>query len=224
MSSVATGWDLVAQNTKKQGMLVVLSGPSGAGKDTVIKILRSRHAKLHYTVTTTTRPPREGEVDWENYHFVTRDAFEDMKKGNEFLEWVEYNGNYYGTPREQIRKALGEGKVVILKIEVRGAIAVKKLVPDALFIFITTPNQDELIERLKGRETDLQHDQKERLAIANEEVKEITNYDFLIINHNDQALACAEKVWAIIVAESCRVGRQDIAKFIDEKLDNNILK
>ncbi len=217
MGSDNSGWQHVTDNTQKKGLLVVLSGPSGSGKDTVIKILRSKHAKLHYTVTTTTRAPRNGEVDWENYHFVTREEFAESIAQNAFIEWVEYNGNLYGTPRDQVIKALEEGKIVILKIEVRGAIAIKKTIPHAVYVFITTPTEEELIERLKGRETDLHSDQKERLAIANDEVKEIPNYDYLIINHNDQALSCAEKVWSIIVAESCRVGRQDVAQFLNDQ-------
>ncbi len=154
------GWEVVKDNIQKRGLLVVLSGPSGSGKDTVIKILRSRHAKLHYTVTVTTRERREGENDWENYHFVSHEEFREMEKNNEFLEWVEYNGNLYGTPKTQITQALHEGKVVILKIEVQGARRIKELIPDAIFIFITTPTRDELIDRLKGRETDLQEEQK----------------------------------------------------------------
>lgn len=218
ISDQKNGWELVQDNIEKKGLLVVLSGPSGSGKDTVIKILKSRHTKLHYTVTVTTRQPREGEIDWENYHFVSHEEFKDMMAHDEFFEWVEYNGNLYGTPKEQIKRALSEGKIVVLKIEVQGAKKIKELIPDAVFIFITTPTREELIERLKGRETDLQEEQKRRLEIAEQEIQQVYNYDYLIINHNDQALVCAEKVWAIIIAESCRVGRKDIAQYIDQKL------
>jgi len=217
------GWDLVKENHEIKGLLVVLSGPSGAGKDTVIKILRSRHAMLHYTVTVTTRKPREGEIDWENYHFVSREEFEDMLSHDEFLEWVEYNGNYYGTPKSQIHRALKEGKIVVLKIEVQGAKRIKKLIPDAIFVFITTPSREELVERLKGRQTDLLEEQKKRLAIAEEELQQVYNYDYLIINHNDQAIVSSEKVWSIMVAESCRVGRKDIAKYIEDTLTKKIV-
>lgn len=220
---VTNGWEVVKENLKKKGLLVVLSGPSGAGKDTVIKILRSRHAKLHYTVTVSTRKPREGEIDWETYHFVSPQEFYDMRDQGEFLEWIEYNNNFYGTPKKQILQALGEGKIVILKIEVQGAKRIKELIPEAVFIFITTPTREELIERLKGRETDLQEEQKKRLAIAEEEIQQIYNYDYLIINHNDQAFLCAEKVWAIIVAESCRSGRKNIASYVDQIFSQKVI-
>ena len=133
----------------KRGRLVVVSGPSGVGKGTVLKYVTSREDFV-YSVSATTRSPREGEVDGQNYFFISRDEFEEMIKNGQLIEYAEYNGNYYGTPRAFVEQMLSEGKNVILEIEVKGAMQVKKVMPDATFIFIAPESREVLEARLRG--------------------------------------------------------------------------
>lgn len=193
-------------NTQQQGLLIVLSGPSGVGKGTVCKALRQIAPELVYSVSATTRAPREGEVDGVNYFFKTREAFEEMIRQDELLEWAEYVGNYYGTPSSFVRETLKQGKDIILEIEVQGALKVKEKFPDAVFIFLMPPSLDELRNRITGRGTETEQTIRERLDAAQDEFALIKHYDYAVVNDDVQA-AC-ERIRAIITAEHCSKKRQ----------------
>jgi guanylate kinase len=203
-------WDLVPQYSCSQGLLLILSGPGAAGKDTLVRILKKTYTNLHYTVTVTSRPARVGEIDWEHYHFVSSDEFEQLIEQGHFLEWVRYFDHYYGTPKDQVQQALDRGKDVILKIETQGARTVREVVPHAVYVFMTTGSADELAERLKYRGDLDPERQEKRLKIAIEEMACLPEYDYLIINSNEEAFLAAEKLKAIIEGERNRIGRKPI--------------
>ena len=194
---------------KEKGQLIVLSGPSGVGKSTVIAELMSQRRNLYFSVSYTTRKPRVGEQDGVNYNFVDRQEFERMIADNELLEYAEYVENYYGTSLKAIQDRLDAGCDVLLDIEVQGAAKVKARCPEALFIFIIPPSFEELSRRLHGRNTDSEDVIAGRLEKAREEFREIPNYDYLVIN--DKVSNAVEEIEAILTAAECRVeNRRDI--------------
>lgn len=166
---------------EKKGILTVVSGFSGAGKGTLMNGLLE-HYDYNLSVSVTTRAPREGEVDGREYFFLTRDAFESMINNGELIEWAEFVGNYYGTPKAFVEEKLAEGKDVLLEIEVQGAMQVKKLFPDSLLIFVTPPSAEELYRRLVLRGTESEEVIRKRLSRACEEAEWIDDYDLLLIN------------------------------------------
>jgi guanylate kinase len=167
----------------KRGPLVVISGPSGVGKDTLIERLRERDPSLRYSISYTTRTPRPGEVDGVSYFFVSRQRFEELIGQGFFLEYATYNGNYYGTPAAAVQEARAAGHDILLKIEVQGAAQVRKRVPDGLFIFIAPPSKEELARRQELREGAApDQDMAERLKIAETEMKHVSEYDHVVIN------------------------------------------
>ena len=167
----------------KRGLLVVISGPSGVGKDTLIERLRERDPSLRYSVSYTTRKPRPGEVDGVSYFFVSRQKFEELIAQGFFLEYATYNGNYYGTPVAAVEEARAAGHDILLKIEVQGAAQVRERVPDGLFIFIAPPSKQELVRRQELREGAApDEDMVERLKIAETEMKLAAEYDHVVIN------------------------------------------
>ncbi|HNT30342.1 MAG TPA: guanylate kinase [bacterium] len=210
MSELKNAWDVIKNNVCEEGLLIVLSGPGGAGKDTLVRILRKTYINLHYVVTVTTRPKRTDEIDWEHYHFVDDAEFDRMIAGDEFLEWVRFFDYRYGTPKEQVRSALSHGKDVVLKIETQGARKLKELVPHAVFVFLATGTEAELEQRLRQRGDLSPERQKKRLVIAAEEMACLPDYDYVIINANDTAFLAAEKLKYIIEAEHLRIGRKAI--------------
>jgi guanylate kinase len=168
----------------KRGLLVVISGPSGVGKDTLIERLRERDPNLRYSVSYTTRKPRSGEVEGVSYFYVDRQRFEELIKQGFFLEFATYNANYYGTPAVAVEEARSAGRDILLKIEVQGAAQVRRRAPDALFIFIAPPSTEELARRQEGREGGVGgDDMAERLKIAETEMKHSTEYDHVVINN-----------------------------------------
>ena len=191
------------QLKKERGQLIVLSGPSGVGKSTVIAELFGQLDNIYFSVSYTTRSPRVGEQDVVNYNFVSREEFERMIRDNELLEYAEYVDNYYGTSLKAIQERLDAGIDVLLDIEVQGAAKVKARCPEAIFIFIIPPSFEELSRRLHRRNTDSEEVIAGRLEKARVEFREIPNYDYLVIN--DKVSNAVEEIEAILTAAECRV-------------------
>ena len=186
----------------KRGTLLVVSGFSGAGKGTVLSKVLEKRTDLYYSVSFTTRAPRTGEQDGVNYHFVTREAFQERIDRGEFLEYAEYVGNFYGTSMAVIREKLDQGVDVILEIESQGAAKVRQKMPEAVSLFLVPPSFEELSRRLHRRATDAEEVIQGRLQKAREECKQIPNYDYLVVN--DKVSEAAGEIIAILTAESCR--------------------
>ena len=193
------------ENVTPQGVLLVVSGPSGAGKGTICSMLREQLPNLGYSVSVTTRQPRTGEVDGVNYFFKTVDEVKEMIAKDELLEYAEVYGNYYGTPREYVMEQLKSGKDVLLEIDIQGALQVKKRFPEGVFVFIVPPSLDELSARIYKRGTDSEDVIKRRLASAASELTYAAEYDYIIVN--DIAEKAADKVLTIMEAERYRVAR-----------------
>lgn len=191
--------------SNEKGNLIVISGPSGCGKDTVVSEVLKMNSRAWLSVSMTTRPIRKGEVFDESYYFVTKEEFEKNIASGQFLEYAEYNGNYYGTPKNKILEKLNQGIDVILVIEIQGALKIKKLVPDAIFIFIMPPSLKELKRRLIGRKTESKDKIIDRFKTAYKEINEVTKYNYTVIN--DQVIDAALKINSILISEKCRVDR-----------------
>ena len=190
----------------ERGLLIVFSGPSGVGKGTVRQeIFSTPDHKFEYSVSMTTRAQRPGEVDGKDYFFRSREEFEELIRNGQMLEYAEYVGNYYGTPLTYVNETLDKGIDVFLEIEVQGALQVKKKVPDAVFIFLTPPDLNELQERLVGRGTDSEEVIAQRIERAREEIALMSEYDYAIVN--DEVPLAAERVKRVIEAETFRVDR-----------------
>ena len=190
----------------ERGLLIVFSGPSGVGKGTVRQeIFSTPDHKFEYSVSMTTRAQRPGEVDGKDYFFRSREEFEELIRNGQMLEYAEYVGNYYGTPLTYVNETLDKGVDVFLEIEVQGALQVKKKVPDAVFIFLTPPDLNELEERLVGRGTDSEEVIAKRIERAREEIALMSEYDYAIVN--DEVPLAAERVKRVIEAEHFRVDR-----------------
>ena len=179
-----------------QGILVVVSGFSGAGKGTLMKELLKRYDNYALSISATTRAPREGETDGKEYFFVTKEQFEKMRDERKLIEYDQYVNNYYGTPKEYVEQKMAEGKDVILEIEIQGALKVKKRFPDALLLFVTPPSAEELRRRLVGRGTETLEVINARLARAAEEASGMEAYDYLLIN--DDLDRCVEEMHQLI--------------------------
>lgn len=191
---------------KNKGILTVVSGFSGAGKGTIMKELMKRyHGQYALSVSATTRAPRSGETDGTDYFFISKEAFEQMIETDALIEYAQYVGNYYGTPRAYVEEQLLAGKDVILEIEIQGALKVKERFPDTLLLFVTPPSAEELKNRLVGRGTETMEVIASRLSRALEEAEGIEAYDYLVIN--DVLDACVEEVHGIIQNEHFRVSR-----------------
>ncbi|MPM87071.1 Guanylate kinase [bioreactor metagenome] len=190
---------------KPQGVLLVLSGPSGAGKGTICQNLRTKRNDLSYSVSATTRTPRKGEIDGKDYFFLTIDRFKEMIANDEMLEYAEIYGNYYGTPRSYVMSILDQGKDVVLEIDPQGALQIKERFPDAVFVFIVPPSLDELTKRIYKRGTDSEEVIKRRLSAATSELAYASKYDYIIVN--DDAEKASNRVSNIIDAERNRAVR-----------------
>lgn len=178
-----------------KGTLFILSGPSGAGKGTVLKEVLAHRDDLFVSISATTRAPRPGEVDGVNYYFVSKEQFEEMIEKGQVLEYATYCDNYYGTPLKAVQDRLNEGKDVVLEIEVVGAGKVKKIMPEAVCIFIVPPSMEVLAQRLRGRQTEEEEVVQKRLAKAKEEVGKAHVYDYIVINDSlDDAVREVEEI------------------------------
>jgi guanylate kinase len=186
-------------------LLIVLSGPSGVGKDTVLQRMKERQLPFHFVVTATTRPARQSEVQGVDYFFVSKDEFAEMIERGELLEYAIVYNDYKGIPKQQVRQALASGKDVILRIDVQGAATIRELSPGALTIFLTTRDEDELASRLRERKTETPEGLKLRIATARQEMKRIDEFDYVVINPNDQLDAAVDTILSIIEAEHHRV-------------------
>ena len=188
-----------------KGLLIVLSAPSGAGKGTIIKKLMDDDRSLKLSVSATTRSPRPGEVDGEDYFFLSREEFEDLVKNGEMLEHAEYVGNCYGTPKGPVERWLEDGLDVILEIDVQGGAQVKEIMPECVSIFILPPSMRELENRLRGRSTEQDEVVDARLEAARNEVHRAEDYDYVVVN--DEVEVAAEEIRTIIAAEKHRFSR-----------------
>lgn len=199
---------------KKTGQLIVISAPSGCGKGSIIAGLLERNDNIWLSVSTTSRKPRSNDTPGVTYNFVSKEEFEQLIKENHFLEYTNYAGNYYGTPRGTIKEKLDQGKDVLLEIEIEGAANIKKLVPEAIFIFILPPSLKTMVKRLKKRGTDTKEKILERFHQAYKEINEVTKYNYVVVN--DILEDAIDKVDSIIKAEKYRVDRIEEV-FVDTK-------
>ncbi len=208
---------------KETGSLVVISAPSGAGKGSIISKLLERDNKNRWlSVSTTSRQIRKNDIEGVTYNFVSKEEFEKKIEEGYFLEYTNYVGNYYGTPKEHIDEKLKKGIDVILEIEIEGASNIKKLIPEAIFIFIMPPSMEELIKRLKSRGTDSKEKILERFYTAYKEINEVTKYNYVVIN--DDLEDAVNKVEAILKAEKCRVDRiEDVELNNDEEYIHELI-
>ena len=191
-------------------LLVVLSGPSGVGKDAVLNRMRESKYPLEYIVTVTTRPRRAKERDNRDYRFISTEKFHAMIEQDELLEWANVYGNLYGVPKEPIRQALDSGKDTIVKVDVQGAAAIKKILPQALFIFLMPPSMEELMYRLNQRHTELPFDLALRAKTAEEEVNQLTFFDYRVFSQRDEIDQAVSDIVAILTAEKRRVTPREI--------------
>lgn len=189
----------------QQGILLVLSGPSGAGKGTICKELLRDCPNLHYSVSATTRAPRTGEVHGTSYWFVSQDEFQSMIDNDELLEWAQVYNNFYGTPRRAVMEMLESGKNVILEIDTQGALQIKAKFPEGVFVYIVPPSLDELADRIYKRGTDSLESIKNRLSCAELELHCADQYNYIVVN--DDLSDAVRKVEAVITAEECNTRR-----------------
>jgi guanylate kinase len=193
-----------------QPLLIVISGPSGVGKDTVVQRMKERGMPFHFVVTANTRPIRENEVHGMDYFFVSKEEFARMIEQNELIEYAVVYGDYKGIPKKQVREALASGKDVVMRLDVQGAETVRKLVPEALLIFLTTGSEDELVERLKARKTETPEELALRIATARKELKRVEAFDYVIINQDNKLDETVDTALAIIDAEHHRVKHREV--------------
>ena len=194
---------------REKGLLLIISGPAGSGKGTIVKELLSAYPEeFCLSVSATTRAPRPGEEHGVHYYFIDKAAFEQRIEEAGMLEYASYCGNYYGTPRDYVEKKLEEGKNVILEIEVQGALKVKEMLPETLMIMVTPPNFTTLEARLRGRGTNTEEDILNRLATSKVELSQIDRYDYAVVNEDGKAALAAETVRRIVCCEKMRTARQ----------------
>ncbi len=199
-----------------KGQLIVFSGPSGVGKGTVLKAFLAERESVALSISATTRQPREGEENGVHYYFLTKEEFEQRINNGLMLEYAQYNGNYYGTPKDKVDEALAQGKDIVLEIEVQGALKVKEQCPNALLVFVMPPSWQVLRDRLTGRGTEDAETIEKRLNIAKQELAQAVHYDYILLN--DTVEAAAARLETIIEAGRCRT--IECNDFIKEVLEH----
>ena len=193
------------KDIKTGPLLIVISGPSGVGKDAVITRMKQRRYPFRYVVTATSRPKRPTETDGVHYHFLTEDGFKKLIADKGLIEWAQVYGNYYGVPRSEVEKALKAGKDTVVKVDVQGAATIKELAPEAVFIFLMPSSVEELKRRLRSRNSESSADMERRLARVEEEVTTLPMFDYVVVNHQDRLDEAIERIAAIVTAEHARV-------------------
>jgi len=206
----ARGKSQAPYNPLSSPLLIVLSGPSGVGKDAVLARMRALGYSLEYITTITTRQQRTKERNKVDYHFVSTEQFQEMITRNELLEWANVYGNWYGVPKQPVKQALGRGQDTIVKVDVQGASTIKKILPQAVFIFLTPSSTEELIARLKQRHTESSFNLALRIETAEEEIKQLPLFDYMVINRQGEIDLAVSDIASIITAEKCRVTPREI--------------
>lgn len=200
-----------SSNLTTRPLFIVLSGSSGVGKDAVLAKMKESGYPLNYITTITTRPRRPNERNNLDYHFVSIERFQEMIKNGELLEWANVYDNWYGVPKESVRQALDKGQDIIVKVDIQGAATIKKILPQAIFIFLMPPSIEELLTRLNQRHTESPAELTLRLKTAEAEIKQLPLFDYIVINRWDEIDQTVSGIKAIITAEKCRVTPREIA-------------
>lgn len=190
---------------QRASLLIVISGPSGVGKDTVLQRMQERRMPFHFVVTATTRPPRPGEVHGKDYFFISRDEFAEMIEQQELFEWAHVYNDYKGIPKGQVREALASGRDVIMRLDVQGAATVRRLAPEAVLIFLSPGTEAELVRRLSERKTESPEGLKLRIATARRELQQMDEFDYCVVNRDLALETTVDQIIAIIAAEHSRV-------------------
>ena len=191
-------------------LVIVISGPSGVGKDATIARIKQSGINFHHVTTVTTRDKRRGETDGVDYFFISKDEFRERIGKDEFLEYAEVYGNYYGVPKSQVRQGLNGSMDVLIKVDVQGAITLKKKVPDAVFIFLLPPTVEDLHQRIRSRKADTEKEVGLRMSMLTEELKNLALFDYAVVNHNNDLDETVAALKAIISAEKCRVKKRSV--------------
>ncbi|MGD2146098.1 MAG: guanylate kinase [Anaerolineae bacterium] len=193
-----------------QPLLIVISGPSGVGKDSLVERLKERRCPFYFVVTVTDRPPRADEEDGKDYFFVSTAQFDLMIERGELLEHAVVYGQYKGIPKQQVREAMASGKDVVMRVDVQGAATVRGIVPQAVLIFLTAPSEEELEGRLRARGGDSPEQIERRMVTAREEMQRLPEFDYAVVNRDQELDCAADEVLAIITAEHCRVDHREV--------------
>ncbi|MBM3143989.1 MAG: guanylate kinase [Chloroflexi bacterium] len=198
------------QEHKTEPLLIVISGPSGVGKDTVVERMKTRSLPFHFVVTATTRPPRQEETHGVDYFFSSKDEFAEMIENGELLEYAFVYNDFKGIPQSQVRQALASGKDVVMRLDVQGAATIRELCPEAVLIFLTTESEEELVERLKARKSEKPDELKLRIATARKELERAGEFDYVVMNRDDRLDETVDAIEAIIHAEHHRVVQRKV--------------
>ncbi|HOU13385.1 MAG TPA: guanylate kinase [Anaerolineae bacterium] len=202
---MAEKWEADPYCRPRHPLLIVISGPSGVGKDSVLDRMQQRAYPFHFVITATSRPPRPEEVHGVDYFFVSEAEFQELIRQDELLEHAMVYGQYKGIPKQQVRDALASGKDVVMRLDVQGAATVKRLVPEAILIFLSAASEEELYERLQRRKTESEEQLRYRMRVAREEMRRIGEFDYVVINHECGLDETVDQVLHIIAAEHSRV-------------------
>jgi len=195
---------------KQEPLLIVISGPSGVGKDSVVQRLKERQVPFHFVVTATNRPARPDEVDGVDYIFVSTGQFAQMIEDNELLEWAHVYGDYKGVPKQQVRNAFASGQDVVMRLDVQGAATIRQLAPESILVFLLADSEEDMVTRLRGRQTDTEDAIKMRIATARQELKRMAEFDYCVLNPQGKIDAAVDRILSIIDAEHAKVKQRKV--------------